>query len=108
MRQRNHLYYLVRRRAQCNLPRRQTISSTRQRPGHTLHMGNVARPKMGGSMPFKPNYRHMRAERNRAKEQRKQDKLLRRQELAATRTTDSDEPEAVTGEPESEPEIVTR
>ena len=55
-------------------------------------------------MPFKPNYRHMRAERNRAKEQRKQEKLLRRQELTATRGTEPEEPEAAA----SEPETVTR
>jgi len=34
-------------------------------------------------MAFKPNYNQQRAERNRAKEQKKQDKLQRREEEAA-------------------------
>ena len=36
-------------------------------------------------MPFKPNYNHQRAERNRAKEQKKLEKRLRRDEEAARR-----------------------
>lgn len=36
-------------------------------------------------MAFKPNYGQQRAERNRAKEQKKQEKLQRREEEAARR-----------------------
>lgn len=36
-------------------------------------------------MPFKPNYRQQRSERNRVKEERKQEKLLKRQENVARR-----------------------
>lgn len=36
-------------------------------------------------MAFKPNYRHERAERTRAKEARQQEKLLRREEASARR-----------------------
>ena len=36
-------------------------------------------------MPFKPNYNHQRAERNRAKEQKKLEKRQRREEEAAKR-----------------------
>lgn len=36
-------------------------------------------------MTFKPNYRQQRAEKARAKEQRRQEKLLQRQENAAKR-----------------------
>jgi hypothetical protein len=43
-------------------------------------------------MAFKPNYRQMRSERNRAKEQRKQEKLLKREENAAKRKAERDEP----------------
>jgi hypothetical protein len=56
---------------------------------------------MGGTMPFKPNYRHMRAERNRAKELRKQEKLARRQELVAQRTAEPEESQPVASEPEN-------
>jgi hypothetical protein len=45
-------------------------------------------------MAFKPNYRFERAERNRAKELKKQEKLLRRQENAARRKSGEDEPTA--------------
>ena len=42
-------------------------------------------------MPFKPNYNHQRAERNRAKEQKKLEKRQRRDEEAARRKTGLDE-----------------
>jgi hypothetical protein len=42
-------------------------------------------------MPFKPNYRHQRAERNRAKEEKKQEKLRRREERLAERRAAQDE-----------------
>jgi hypothetical protein len=46
-------------------------------------------------MPFKPNYRMQRADRERAKEQRKQAKMQRRAEKAATQETNSaDAPES--------------
>jgi hypothetical protein len=54
-------------------------------------------------MPFKPNYRFERAERNRAKEQKKQEKLLRRQEIAARRKAGEDEP-GVPGETPDAPD----
>ena len=38
-------------------------------------------------MPFKPNYRQARGERDRAKRQKKQDKLRKRDEHAAARKT---------------------
>ena len=34
-------------------------------------------------MPFKPNYRHQRAERNRSKEQKREEKLRKREERKA-------------------------
>lgn len=43
-------------------------------------------------MPFKPNYNHQRAERNRAKEQKKLEKRQRRDEEAARRKGTLDEP----------------
>jgi hypothetical protein len=46
-------------------------------------------------MPFKPNYRLQRADRQRAKEEKQQKKLLRRAERDASQKPDS--PEA-TGE----------
>ena len=48
-------------------------------------------------MPFKPNYNHQRAERNRAKEQKKLEKRQRRDEEAARRKTGLDEPGAADG-----------
>jgi hypothetical protein len=47
------------------------------------------------AMAFKPNYNHQRAERNRAKEQKKLEKRQRRDEEAARRKGDE------TGEAES-------
>jgi hypothetical protein len=44
-------------------------------------------------MAFKPNYNHQRAERNRAKEQKKLEKRLRRDEEAARRKDSLDEPQ---------------
>ena len=41
-------------------------------------------------MPFKPNYRLQRADRNRAKELKKQEKLLRRTEAANQRKAEKD------------------
>ena len=52
-------------------------------------------------MPFKPNYNHQRAERNRAKEQKKLEKLQRREEKAAQRKSVPDEQQTSTGEPEN-------
>lgn len=55
-------------------------------------------------MAFRPNYRQQRADRNRAKEARKQEKLLKRQENAARRKAEreplaeSEKPEGVTEE----------
>jgi hypothetical protein len=43
-------------------------------------------------MAFKPNYRQLRNERNRTKEQRKQEKLLKREENAARRKAERGEP----------------
>lgn len=36
-------------------------------------------------MPLKPNYRHERAQKNRVRESRKQEKLKRREEASARR-----------------------
>jgi hypothetical protein len=44
-------------------------------------------------MAFKPNYNHQRAERNRAKDQKKQDKRRRRDDEAARRKGTLDEPQ---------------
>ncbi|WP_448191741.1 hypothetical protein [Azospirillum sp. sgz301742] len=58
-------------------------------------------------MAFKPNYNQQRAERNRAKEAKKQEKLQRREEEAARRKADPDgtepagEPDAEAGDPEN-------
>lgn len=41
-------------------------------------------------MPFKPNYNHQRAERNRAKEQKKLEKRQRREDEASRRRTELD------------------
>ena len=49
-------------------------------------------------MPFKPNYRQQRADRNRAKDQKKQEKLQRREEKVAERRAVKDAPEEPTGE----------
>jgi hypothetical protein len=49
-------------------------------------------------MPFKPNYRHQRAERNRAKEEKKQEKLRRREERVAERRAAQDEQPEGAGE----------
>ncbi|MBV9860205.1 MAG: hypothetical protein JO038_08910 [Alphaproteobacteria bacterium] len=52
-------------------------------------------------MPRKPNYRFERAERNRAKETKKEEKLRRQRERVAARSgDDSAEPTAV---PEPDP-----
>lgn len=55
------------------------------------------------AMAFKPNYRFERAERNRAKEQKKQAKLLRKQENADRRKPEDEEPTAVVGEAPDNP-----
>ena len=41
-------------------------------------------------MPFKPNYRQARSERDRAKRQKKQEKLRKREEDAAARKSEHD------------------
>lgn len=43
-------------------------------------------------MAFKPNYRQLRNERSRTKEQRKQEKLLKHEETAARRKAERDMP----------------
>jgi hypothetical protein len=50
-------------------------------------------------MAFKPNYGQQRAERNRAKEQKREEKLRRRQEKSARRKA-PDAPQGTTGETE--------
>jgi hypothetical protein len=45
-------------------------------------------------MPFKPNYRMQRNDRERAKEQKQQKKLERRAEKTARRKARQDEPES--------------
>lgn len=47
-------------------------------------------------MPFKPNYRQQRSERNRIKEERKKEKLLKLQENVAKRKAarEGDDPAA--------------
>ena len=52
-------------------------------------------------MAFKPNYNQQRAERNRAKEAKKQEKLQRREEEAAKRKAEQDGTAPV-GDAESE------
>jgi len=53
-------------------------------------------------MAFKPNYNHQRAERNRAKEQKKLEKRQRRDDEAAKRKGDIDAPQdAETGDGET-------
>lgn len=51
-------------------------------------------------MAFKPNYGQQRAERNRAKEQKREEKLRRRQEKSAARRKAPDTPQGTTGETE--------
>ena len=50
-------------------------------------------------MAFKPNYNQQRNDRQRAKEQKKQDKLRRRADEAAARR------QSIEGEPEPEPMV---
>jgi hypothetical protein len=50
-------------------------------------------------MPFKPNYRQQRSERNRVKEQRKQEKLQKQQELVEKRKA-ARQPEPPSSEPQ--------
>jgi hypothetical protein len=45
-------------------------------------------------MPFKPNYNHQRAERNRLKQAKKDAKLREREEAAARRKAGLDDPSA--------------
>jgi len=47
-------------------------------------------------MPRKPNYRFERAERNRAKEAKKEEKLKRQQERASARSADEN-PQSTSG-----------
>jgi hypothetical protein len=51
-------------------------------------------------MPFKPNYRQQRSARSRAKEERAQEKLQKRQDNAARRKAERDPPPE-TEEPQS-------
>ncbi len=48
-------------------------------------------------MPFKPNYRQARSERDRAKRQKKEEKLRKRDEDAAARKTDQEPGENAEG-----------
>lgn len=50
-------------------------------------------------MAFKPNYKQQRAERDRAKQAKKEEKLKQRQESAAQRKSATEEPGAVGDEP---------
>jgi hypothetical protein len=52
-------------------------------------------------MPFKPNYGQQRAERKRAKDAKKLEKLQRREEKVAARKAGQDEPQ---DDPGGEPE----
>jgi hypothetical protein len=49
-------------------------------------------------MAFRPNYNQQRGDRNRAKEQKKQEKLQRRDEAAAKRRAEREEAPALDGE----------
>ena len=51
-------------------------------------------------MPFKPNYGQQRAERKRAKDAKKAEKLQRREEKVAARKASQDTPEDESGEPQ--------
>jgi hypothetical protein len=51
-------------------------------------------------MPFKPNYGQQRAERKRAKDAKKLEKLQRREEKVAARKATQEEPQDESGEPE--------
>ncbi|KAB2876457.1 MAG: hypothetical protein F9K43_01155 [Bauldia sp.] len=55
-------------------------------------------------MAFKPNYQQQRGERNRAKEQKKREKLQRREEDAAKRRAERGETEESGLAPASSPE----
>ena len=50
-------------------------------------------------MPFRPNYRQARGERDRAKQQKKQEKLRKREEDAAARKTEHEPGENATDTP---------
>jgi hypothetical protein len=54
----------------------------------------------GGIMAFKPNYNFQRAERDRAKQAKKEAKLREREDAAAERRK-SEQAEAATDEPQS-------
>ena len=53
-------------------------------------------------MPFKPNYRQARGERDRAKQQKKQEKLRKREEDAAARKTELEPGGVETAAPDPE------
>ena len=53
-------------------------------------------------MPFKPNYRQARGERDRAKQQKKQAKLRKREEEAAARKPELDPDGVETAAPDPE------
>ncbi len=50
-------------------------------------------------MPFRPNYRQARGERDRAKQQKKQAKLRKREEEAAARKSEHEPGETAVGVP---------
>jgi hypothetical protein len=58
-------------------------------------------------MAFKPNYRQARGDRDRAKEQKKQEKLRRREEDAARRKAERGEVEPEAGDGAISPETRT-
>jgi hypothetical protein len=59
-------------------------------------------------MAFKPNYQQQRAERNRAKELKKQEKLKSREEEAARRRADKAEDPAAEPAPPAEGDDVEK
>jgi hypothetical protein len=52
-------------------------------------------------MPFKPNYRMQRSDRNRAKELKKQEKLARRTEASEKRKAEREQQTKAPDEPET-------
>src|SRR5690606_40913315 len=71
----------------CSLSLRLASSSDERAPGkrRPFYFGNIRNQE--NRMAFKPNYNHQRAERTRAKEQKKQEQLQQREEKAAKRKT---------------------
>jgi len=55
-------------------------------------------------MAFRPNYNQQRGDRDRAKAQKKQEKLQQREEAAAKRRAEREEAPPAAGEPKSDAE----